>query len=277
MAAIGSLALLSIERNVTLGGTVEQKEFLRRNSLPLLLPVWLYATVASVPPLLGWGRFAQDTFVSSCSFDFYSEDLNAKSYVTYLLLIGFVIPVCLIISICAKIAYKIRHFRQSFNPTQSPNDINAIDQNSSVHELNRFCEKEMDNQQSTKCNLDNNNVGSPDEVQLSQPSSSSQDTSNLQSCEKSPFKATPIAQRLALAEIIFVKQTFLVVGGFLICWTPYALLTVFCQIGLTACYNPLASAITLMMAKTSVAINPIIYVFSDKVFRARLIALVRQV
>lgn len=258
MAGIGNLTILSLERYVFLGGSTKQKELIKRLQLPLIASVWVFALITSVPPILGWGRFVQDTFVSSCSFDFYSSDLNAQSYVMYLVTTGFLIPTSIIMSLYVKIYRKIRYYRKYLHQMLSENNDSSKFRFSFLESMKVVAKLQENEEISIR-----QHPKLSDEILLTDESypQTARPTNQLN------FQLEiPIVQRLALAEIEFAKQAFFAIIGYLICWSPYALLSVLCQTNVTTCYHPLASAITLMMAKTSVAINPIIYAFSDKGF-----------
>lgn len=258
MAGIANLTTLALERYVTLVGSDRQKELLKKTQVFLIITVWLYAFLVSVPPLLGWGRFAQDTFVASCSFDFYSNDMNAQSYFMFLLTVGFFVPLT-ISGLYIAIYRKIQKYRKHFESAQLDNQIVTQKRRclSVPWDIEVFNDKATD---VNSCWVSNDKPRciSSDEIPLSCQAENDLNT------HKFDNESIPMSRRLALAEVKFAEQTFFMILGYVVCWAPYAILTIMCHIGVIACYNPIASAVSLMLAKGSVAINPVIYAFSGK-------------
>lgn len=58
-------------------------------------------------------------------------------------------------------------------------------------------------------------------------------------------------------------------GAFLLCWTPYALVSMWSAFGNPGDISPLAGTIPALIAKSSVVWNPLIYVLTNKQFRTR--------
>ena len=72
------------------------------------------------------------------------------------------------------------------------------------------------------------------------------------------------------------KMVFLIlvmIGAFLISWTPYAVVSLISATGNRRLIGPLVASISAYIAKSSCIYNPIIYVFMLKTFRRKMIAM----
>lgn len=62
-------------------------------------------------------------------------------------------------------------------------------------------------------------------------------------------------------------------GAFLLCWTPYAVVSLWSALGNPSDVSPVAGTVPSLIAKSSVVWNPLIYVLTNKQFRSRFSAL----
>jgi c-opsin len=63
-----------------------------------ILSVWVFAFLVTIPPLLGWGKYSIEGTGVSCSVDWESTTFNSLTYIAFLFVIGFLIPVIAIVS-----------------------------------------------------------------------------------------------------------------------------------------------------------------------------------
>ncbi|KAG8223385.1 Arthropsin, partial [Ladona fulva] len=61
--------------------------------------IWFYCALMSAPPLLGWSRYIAEGFLTSCSWDYLTRTPANRAYYIYLLTLGFVAPVCIILTL----------------------------------------------------------------------------------------------------------------------------------------------------------------------------------
>lgn len=73
-------------------------------ALLIILTIWTYSTLVCIPPFLGWGGYALEGLMVTCSYDYLSTDWNHKSFMLYAFIGNFSIPVltviCFYTSIC---------------------------------------------------------------------------------------------------------------------------------------------------------------------------------
>ncbi|KAL7642462.1 UNVERIFIED_CONTAM: hypothetical protein RMT77_007023 [Armadillidium vulgare] len=65
----------------------------RSETLLYIVGIWVYATPWAILPLLGiWGRFVPEGFLTTCSFDYLSEDSNTRLFVGMIFFFAFIVP-----------------------------------------------------------------------------------------------------------------------------------------------------------------------------------------
>ena len=98
IASIYHLVLLSAERFITLAYPYDQQRFLSdRNINIALVLTWTLSIVASHLPLVGWSSFALEGIGTSCALDLFPKTWSSKSFIIFLVCIGFVLPMIAII------------------------------------------------------------------------------------------------------------------------------------------------------------------------------------
>lgn len=63
----------------------------------IILFIWLYVLGGSLPPLFGWGGFALDGLLITCSYDYYTYDWNKLSYCLYAFITHYLLPLTLVL------------------------------------------------------------------------------------------------------------------------------------------------------------------------------------
>ncbi|XP_078503057.1 opsin-3 [Lissotriton helveticus] len=69
------------------------------------------------------------------------------------------------------------------------------------------------------------------------------------------------------------KMCFLMISTFLVCWMPYAVVSLLVATGHSSLITPTAAIIPSFFAKSSTAYNPVIYIFMSRKFRRCLLQL----
>lgn len=243
---------MAIERHVKLCSSVRAKQNFHKTKRCIVVSIWLYALLMSFPPIVGWGNYVKDAYCASCTFDFYSRNLNAKSYLIFLLAFGFLLPCFIIIACYVSIFRRIRESRNAVKKMLLMKETEIILKSDETQNL-----------------MGSRAICSVCDINKARNShlASERDTTKTET-------VYTVIQRLAKEEVKFAKLTLAVIVGFLICWTPYALLAIAYQFDSMTLHTTVTSAVTLIMAKSSVAINPIIYSFREKQFRKDLVQLI---
>ena len=110
MASVGSLTCISWSLFVTSKGIAPSSgsrndAMLRRRSLYHVLGIWAYAFVLSSPPFFGWNRFVPFASRLSCQPQWAWQSFSDLSYLVFLVLLGFFLPLCVIV-FCQGSAYR---------------------------------------------------------------------------------------------------------------------------------------------------------------------------
>ena len=90
-----ALSVCRYKSNFHLGNSF-QEGVSDAGSIQVIVAVWIYALMLSIPPLLGWGRYAPEISGLGCAPDWHSE-YSDRFYVLWILIFGFFIPTTIII------------------------------------------------------------------------------------------------------------------------------------------------------------------------------------
>ena len=64
-------------------------------AIGVILVIWIYSIGVSGTPFPGWGSYALEGQLRTCSYDYMSEDTGDKSFCIFALFLHFIIPVSL--------------------------------------------------------------------------------------------------------------------------------------------------------------------------------------
>eukprot|EP00095_Tigriopus_kingsejongensis_P007511 maker-scaffold103_size370364-snap-gene-0.19 protein:Tk07511 transcript:maker-scaffold103_size370364-snap-gene-0.19-mRNA-1 annotation:"opsin" len=62
----------------------------------VLLFIWVYVILGALPPFFGWGGFALDGLLITCSYDYYTYDWNKLSYCLFAFVTHYFLPLLLV-------------------------------------------------------------------------------------------------------------------------------------------------------------------------------------
>ncbi|XP_022246356.1 rhodopsin-like, partial [Limulus polyphemus] len=93
MTAIGTLTAISTERYIIMSRPYGSSKMSPRRSIFIVICTWLYSLSLCLPPFFGWSRYVLEPPGISCSVDWMTETKNNKSYIIYLFIAGFFLPV----------------------------------------------------------------------------------------------------------------------------------------------------------------------------------------
>lgn len=79
-----------------------------------ILSVWIFAFLVTIPPILGWGKYSIEGTGVSCSVDWESTTLNSLTYIAFLFVIGFLVPVIVIVSSYAGVCITLHQVKSRF-------------------------------------------------------------------------------------------------------------------------------------------------------------------
>ncbi|XP_055053211.1 green-sensitive opsin-3 [Misgurnus anguillicaudatus] len=96
--ALWSLVVLAIERYIVVCKPMGSFKFSSGHAMGGIAFTWFMAMACAAPPLVGWSRYIPEGLQCSCGPDYYtlSPKFNNESYVIYMFVVHFIIPVTVI-------------------------------------------------------------------------------------------------------------------------------------------------------------------------------------
>lgn len=303
MTSIGSLAAMAFER-YTVCHYFTHRHLRIKTKYYMIISTWIYGFVLTFPPLCGWGRYVLDIYRPSCTYDYYSHDLNSQTFMAFLVVGGFFLP-ALIIIFCYVSMFKMILSNEktmehlALRPSvksHSSNHSNKEEAKPKLHQCSSLMSPELlvsGRRHSSALAVPPSAMSVPlthrhslslNDMLFHGPQQHCDAILALAAASELPPASTipkilswSGQRNMSRTEIQFVKLTLMVISAFFICWTPYAILTILCQFRVNAAFSPTAAAITLLFAKSSVALNPIIYAFKEKKFRLEVTSLLSMI
>ncbi|CAF0780385.1 unnamed protein product [Adineta ricciae] len=236
--SIATMAAIALTRLVAVIRPFSSLKLTTNVTLKCIACCWLYGLILMVPPFFGWSRFVFEGIGTSCTFDYVSKDVWNRSFMLILIVVGFLLPLTIIIVsysfILVKLTNRGRHLiYENYSCT-------GFRRKPKLGRLHFF----------VPINSAHNELFSNEGKVVF--------TFNESNQAKRDIRRT---------EIRVTRTALVVCGIYVMSWTPYAFMAVAAQFGLDHLVNVyLASSITLL-TKLSACINPFIYALSSSVFR----------
>ncbi|XP_029679539.1 rhodopsin-like [Formica exsecta] len=97
-ASIGNLTVMAIERFLLVKCPMRMLSI--RHAYALALLVWIYALSLSLPPFFNWGKYGPEAGNISCSvsWELHDPETHNDTYIGFLFIFGFFLPLTIIIS-----------------------------------------------------------------------------------------------------------------------------------------------------------------------------------
>ncbi|TNN67335.1 Blue-sensitive opsin [Liparis tanakae] len=110
MVSLWSLCVIAFERWLVICKPLGTFIFKPDHAIACCVSTWVLALLASAPPLFGWSRYIPEGLQCSCGPDWYTTDnkYNNESYVMYLFVGHFAIPLVLIIFCYAQLLITLK-------------------------------------------------------------------------------------------------------------------------------------------------------------------------
>ena len=203
-----------------------------------ILAIHAYTLIFSSPPLFGWNRFVLEGFKIGCDLDFRTKTPANISYVCYMFVFLFFVPLIVIVWSYWKIYRVIQQHRKS-----------SIAKNYSSSRFSSKTDSMTDKQtRSAK----------------SSKSSKGYESEAFRKREKSRRKSF-LRQKMTLITILVTIAVFLFV------WLPYCVVSLWTMLGDESKVPKIATVIPNLFAKSCVIYNPVVYVLLNPTFRRALI------
>ena len=203
-------------------------------SVVMILSVWVLAICSSIPPLLGWNRYEYQRRKSACTSVSASSLTNDRSYTTVLVALCFILPLIVMLWTYCVIFKAAR------------NNSEKVRRNSTVPNI-------TDDLSQTP--LRNGRRSSTAPILVHRLSVSSRSNSLL--WRRDEWKAA--------------VTSCMVLSTFIICWLLYFIIIILeCILETSNFVTPMIQNISIVLAMSSSAFNPLVYVFRGKLQRVEL-------
>ncbi|BES93074.1 7 transmembrane receptor (rhodopsin family) [Nesidiocoris tenuis] len=96
ITSISTLTALAIERYLIISRPLNRRALSRRSAVTVVAGVWVYSLTLTVPPLMGWGEYGPEAANISCSVNWEERTTLSTSYIIFLFIFGFFVPLFVI-------------------------------------------------------------------------------------------------------------------------------------------------------------------------------------
>lgn len=98
LMSIITLAAISIDRYYNIAEPLKAaKNMTKRKAFMMIIVVWIWSLVWSVPPIFGWGAYIPEGFQTSCTFDYLTRETHVTTFIIGMYIGGFVFPLFIIV------------------------------------------------------------------------------------------------------------------------------------------------------------------------------------
>ena len=120
-----SLSAVAIDRYVVISRPLDlAKKPTRTHAYISVLLIWIYSAVFASMPLLGFGKYVPEGYLTSCSFDYLSDDVGTRIFILVFFFGAWLIP--MIINVCSYVSIirAVVHVRRGVAHTPTITDPN---------------------------------------------------------------------------------------------------------------------------------------------------------
>ena len=94
---------------------------------------WIYSILACIPPFFGWGSYKLEGLFMTCSYEYLSDDWNAKSFLLFAFMFNYVIPMGFVLFFYEKIIVAVFFTEAAFKRAQAKlNNAASLSKNHEV-------------------------------------------------------------------------------------------------------------------------------------------------
>ncbi|KAG5266537.1 hypothetical protein AALO_G00233250 [Alosa alosa] len=247
--------------------------------------IWLYSIAWTGAPLLGWNRYTLEIHQLGCSLDWASKDPNDASFILLFLLGCFFVPVGIMAYCYGNILYTVRmEVSRRYIHSAATAACGGV-----CHRLPRIPKELHSGLQLTALShhLSTSIQPTPAGNRSDQEAGSlivctqtvcpsCQNTAYFQRREQEMghglLRSIQDLQTVQIIKILRYEKKvavmfLLMISCFLVCWTPYAVVSMMEAFGRKSVVSPTLAIIPSFFAKSSTAYNPVIYIFMSRKFR----------
>nr|XP_023693304.1 blue-sensitive opsin-like isoform X1 [Paramormyrops kingsleyae] len=110
MVSLWSLSVVAVERYLVICKPMSSFTFKNTHALIGCAVPWIFALIASLPPLFGWSRYIPEGLQCSCGPDWYTVNnkYNNESYVMFLFIFCFGFPFSVIVFCYSRLLFAVK-------------------------------------------------------------------------------------------------------------------------------------------------------------------------
>lgn len=122
-----TIAAMAAERFHTISRPLGRRLTTRR-ALVIVVFIWIYSLTFSSMPLFGiFTRYVPEGFLTSCSFDYLSPDLESRAFIFTFFVAAFCVPITVIIASYIGIIYAVKKSQLNLNiPNSSKSNCDSV-------------------------------------------------------------------------------------------------------------------------------------------------------
>lgn len=130
-SAIMSIAMMSIERYVCVAKPLDPSSRMTRSrALCIVGFIWIYSSIFSFMPLFGINEYVPEGFLTSCSFNYLSDELQDRVFIMSFFVAAWCVPMFIICWCYIGIVKSVSESQRLFlHHAQSLNDKTSADRN----------------------------------------------------------------------------------------------------------------------------------------------------
>lgn len=129
-SSILTLAAVAIDRYLVISRPLDlAKKPTRSWAYVTIGLIWMYSATFAALPLFGAGKYVPEGYLTSCSFDYLSEDIQTRIFILVFFIAAWVCPLAVIAYCYAAIVQAVYYVRQNVTCDAS----NPIDNSSNKH------------------------------------------------------------------------------------------------------------------------------------------------
>jgi len=129
--SIMSMVFIGYDRCKVIVGGITAERISTSKALLMVIGLWIYATLSSIGPFLGWGHYGLEGLLITCSYDYIKKDWINQSYILYTLITHFIIPMIFVIYFYSKITKAVVSHEAELRSQAKKMGVDSIKQTNS--------------------------------------------------------------------------------------------------------------------------------------------------
>ena len=128
VSSIMSLAAVAVDRYLVISRPLSiNRKTTRTQAVLIIAFIWMYSATFSALPLMGIGRYVPEGYLTSCSFDYLSDDSTTRIFILIFFLAAWLVPFTVIASCYAAIIQSVGSSRKSLTIDQHNSHVHTHD------------------------------------------------------------------------------------------------------------------------------------------------------